>query len=415
MDLLPRGMLLSAKNPCQDQPPGAVLEQAEVPSEGEQRDKPSRLGGFMVLYELKSDSIVKIEATTFDAVGVRERTDLQRLLRERIEVVAPDTMVVTEEFGEWDDSKRRIDLLALDREANLVIIELKRTEDGGHMELQAIRYAAMVSTMTFDQVASTHEAYLQKIGRPGDARASILEFLGWDHEDNELFAQDVRIVLASAEFSKELTTAVMWLNERDLDIRCIRIKPHRDGERVLIDVQQVMPLPEAQEYQVRVREKATQERTARRGQGPLGDRYFRFWSQLLTKAKERTTLHRDISPSRVNWVAATSYGLYFSYVISHDSGRAELYLTRSEAAENKAIFRALEAKKSEIENSYGGSLSWQPLEHRSACRIGANVTDGSFNDEQTWPKLQADMIDAMIRLERALAPFIAKYRTGGKP
>jgi len=31
---------------------------------------------------------------------------------------------------------------------------LKRTEDGGHLELQAIRYAAMVSTMTFDQAVS---------------------------------------------------------------------------------------------------------------------------------------------------------------------------------------------------------------------------------------------------------------------
>jgi len=31
-----------------------------------------------------------------------------------------------------------------------VAIELKRTEDGGHMELQSTRYAAMVSTMTFD-------------------------------------------------------------------------------------------------------------------------------------------------------------------------------------------------------------------------------------------------------------------------
>ncbi len=53
-------------------------------------------------------------------------------------MIAPDLLVVSEEFGEWDDSRRRIDLLAIDRDANLVVIELKRTEDGGHMELQAI-------------------------------------------------------------------------------------------------------------------------------------------------------------------------------------------------------------------------------------------------------------------------------------
>jgi hypothetical protein len=34
-------------------------------------------------------------------------------------------------------------------------MELKRTEDGGHMELQVIRYAAMVSKMTFDKVVGS--------------------------------------------------------------------------------------------------------------------------------------------------------------------------------------------------------------------------------------------------------------------
>jgi hypothetical protein len=65
----------------------------------------------------------------------------------------------------------------------------------------------------------------------------------------------VRIALASAEFSKELTTAVMWLNDHGLDIRCVRMRPYDDNGRLLVDVQQVIPLPEAAAYQVQVREK----------------------------------------------------------------------------------------------------------------------------------------------------------------
>ena len=134
----------------------------------------------MAIYELASKKIVALEQKTFGAVDLKERSDLQRLLRDRIDVVAPDTMVLAEEFGQWEESKRRIDLLALDKNANLLVIELKRTEHGGHMELQALRYAAMVSAMTFDQAVAAHEAYRKAREIEGDARSAILQFLECD-------------------------------------------------------------------------------------------------------------------------------------------------------------------------------------------------------------------------------------------
>lgn len=162
----------------------------------------------MAIYEITPDKIIAIPGTTFAEAGLLERMDLQRLLREQIEILSPDTLVIAEEFADWQDSKRRIDLLGIDRDAKLVVIELKRTEDGGHMELQALRYAAMVSTMTFERAAA---ALARLRNLDGDeARAQVLDFLGWDEPDPDSFAQDVRIVLASAEFSRELTTAVIW-------------------------------------------------------------------------------------------------------------------------------------------------------------------------------------------------------------
>lgn len=222
----------------------------------------------MPVYEFAQDRIVPLQKTTFGHMQMHERRDLQRLLRESIGVVAPDTLVIAEEFGEWDESRRRIDLLGVDRDANLVVIELKRTEDGGHMELQALRYAAMVSTMTFDQAADVFGRYLVQIAREDlDARAELLEFLGWEEPDHDQFGQDVKIVLASAEFSRELTTSVLWLLSRDIDIRCVRLQPYDHSGRVLVDVQQIIPLPEAAEYQVQLREKARKEREAARASG----------------------------------------------------------------------------------------------------------------------------------------------------
>jgi hypothetical protein len=73
----------------------------------------------------------------------------------------------------------------------------------------------------------------------------------------------VKIVLASAEFSKELTTAVMWLNDFGLDIRCVRLQPYLSDTQLFLDVQTVIPIPEVADYQVRIRDKKQREREAR--------------------------------------------------------------------------------------------------------------------------------------------------------
>ena len=218
----------------------------------------------MTIFQVTSDSLVRAKETTFEAEGIKERSDLQRLLKKQIDVITPDTLVISEEFGNWEDSKRRVDLLGLDKDANLVVIELKRTEDGGYMELQSIRYAAMLSAMTFDKAVDIYSRYLESEGVVAGAREGILEFLEWEEPNEEEFAQDSRIILASAEFSKELTTSVIWLNDRGLDIRCIRLRPYMHKEMLFIDVQQVIPLPEANEYQVRIREKQQKERASRK-------------------------------------------------------------------------------------------------------------------------------------------------------
>lgn len=220
----------------------------------------------MAIYKLKEDRIADLIETSFEAESILERRDLQRSLREKIAIISPDTLVISEEFGEWEGSKRRIDLLGVDKEARLVVIELKRNETGAHMELQAIRYAAMLSTATFDRIVEIYARFLSDNGQSEkDAQTELLTFLGWDEPQEDLFASDVRIVLASAEFSKELTTSVMWLNERELDIRCVRLKLYKspDDNQLFIDVQQVIPIPEAADYQINVREKAERSKDAK--------------------------------------------------------------------------------------------------------------------------------------------------------
>lgn len=227
----------------------------------------------MSLFRISGEELKEVETTRFADDGVRERQDLQRLLRGAIDAIAPGVMVLAEEYSDWEDSKRRIDLLCLDQHAHLVVIELKRGEKGGHMELQALRYAAMVSQMTFERAVSAHARFLQQIGEDGDAQERILEFLEWDQPYEDEFAQDVRIVLAAADFSTEITSTALWLLERDIDIRCVKMQPHNlDGE-TLIHIEQIIPVKSAEDYHVRHKEKSSRERRAR-----SGDREFTgYW------------------------------------------------------------------------------------------------------------------------------------------
>ena len=217
----------------------------------------------MTLYVVGENEITKLDSTTFRDQKLPER-GLQALLKLDPEPVSPDTLIVAEEFSDWEDSQRRIDLLGIDQEANLVVIELKRTEDGGHMELQAVRYAAMISAMSFEALVATFERYLKDNGREReDARTILREHLGWGDTDDEILGQDVKIVLASADFSKEVTTSVLWLNDRGVDIRCVRMRPHQNDNQILLEVQTVIPLPETKEYQIRIREKRQRERESK--------------------------------------------------------------------------------------------------------------------------------------------------------
>lgn len=220
----------------------------------------------MALFELNPDrELQRVAPTSFATERVLERADLQAAIRDNIRVLGDDLLVVAEEFGDFQDVRRRIDLLCVDRAGQLVVVELKRTEDGGHMELQALRYAAMVSTMTFDQLADTYQAHLARVhpAAVDDARSQLAEFLDDAGGDDTVLDRRVRIVLVASGFDPQITTTVLWLNELyQLDITCIRLTPYRLDGRLILDVQQVIPLPEAEELMVRLRQRESAARVA---------------------------------------------------------------------------------------------------------------------------------------------------------
>jgi len=365
----------------------------------------------MPIFQVTHDQLKPVLETRFGAEGIYERRDIQRLLKAQIEVLDQRLMVIAEEFGDWLDSSRRIDLLCLDSDANLVVVELKRTEDGGHMELQALRYAAMVSSMTFRQMVESL-ARFQNLNQPDTdaAQAAILQFLEWDEVYEDQFAQDTRIVLAAADFSKELTTAVMWLNEHGLDIRCIRLKPYRMSDGViLLDIQQLIPLPEAAEFQTQIGVKKQAERQNRTERHDLR---YKFWESLLGLAKCKTNIHANRSPTQDSWISGSidRGGFSLVYATRKYDSQVELWigLGPGQSSRNKGAFEALRGQKEAIETEFGDELEWQELPEKEGCRIRRIIQGGYRSPFEEWPAIHEKMVDTMIRLDRVMRQRVAQ-------
>lgn len=217
----------------------------------------------MALYEWKGNDLEPANKVTFKAEE-REERHLQHALRDAPDILEEGLFIVAEEYSNWEESGRSIDLLALDAKRRLVVVELKRTMTGDHMDLQAVRYAAMVANMTFNQVVEAHKDYLGRRGQDHDNAAErIREHLG--ELGDEIDSSVPRILLASGDFSSELTTSVLWLNDNGLEIACVRLDLHRTSGGLYLTSSRVIPIPQAGDYQVRMRDKKKEQSTRASG------------------------------------------------------------------------------------------------------------------------------------------------------
>ncbi len=135
-----------------------------------------------------------------------------------------------------------------------------------------------------------------------------------------------------------------------------------------------------------------------------------FWTQLLEKANARTPLHSNIKAGKYSWIGtgAGKSGLSYIYAIRKNEGQVELYIDKGKGKENinEKIYNQLHSKKELIENDFKEELKWDRIEGKRACRLSWKFRKYGLNDKEHWDELQEKLIDAMIRLERALRNHI---------
>ncbi len=216
-------------------------------------------------YQEKLTDAQPLMPLDLDKAGVQE-AQVRDLLAQHLQSLDDqnDLMVLAREYSSWSDAARRIDVLALDGEGRLVVVELKRTKDGGHAELQALRYAAMLSSHTFSNVVDALLWERRKTdpqaSREG-AESDLLLFLGETQADEVQISPLPRIMLVAQNFSTEITTTVLWLLEHtELDISCHTVALYPYGEHAkALHFDLLLPLPQQADYLVKVRDKNVQE------------------------------------------------------------------------------------------------------------------------------------------------------------
>jgi len=205
-----------------------------------------------------------------------------------------------------------------------------------------------------------------------------------------------------AEPRPEHVRALSWLNESTpSDFYLLKIEGIRIGDSP--------PAP----LLTRIVGPSEESREAGDIKKERAERHFmrrRFWAGLLDRAKAQTTLHSARSPSEQDWIStgAGKAGLGLNYSITQHGSMVELYINTGDANENERLFDELLVNKEQIESVYGAPLNWEPLEGKRACRIAERMPSGGWRDDEEadWPRIQDQMIDAMIRLEKALRPYL---------
>lgn len=204
----------------------------------------------MYKVDIQNKNLIKLEKTTFFNEKLRERYDIQEWVEKKPEIIEENLLIIGKEVPLPSDI--RIDLLAIDKAANLVIIELKRDDSGRNVDWQAIKYASYCSNFTPTEIFRLYAEYL---GTTEDEAETIIEkFI--DTDDFEELNKSQRIILISKEFHSDVISAVLWLRDFGIEVSCVRFTPYIDETgNLFIAPTKIIPLPEAEDYLIKKEKK----------------------------------------------------------------------------------------------------------------------------------------------------------------
>ena len=363
----------------------------------------------MFLIDMQNKKAVSLEKKSFAELRLSERNDLQEWIIYNPLILGESLLIIQKEFDGFSETNERLDLLALDDSGRLVVIENKLDDSGRDVVWQALKYVSYCATLTKSEISDIYQRYL---GSSGNAQDNIAEF--YDEQDFDSVRLnsvegDQRIILVAANFRKEVTSTVLWLrNYHSVDITCIKVAPYKDGEKLYLDVEQIIPIQDAQDYQIRLTAKKQEETITSKNNAARHKLRRSFWEMALPILRERTKLYNNVSPTTDNWLYGASghSGIVYSAIIRLDGARAELYINSNDSARNKRVFNMLRQIVEIENNNYGHDFDWRELEERKSSCVSLHYHDYGIGDEEHWDKVVDFLADSIVMLVEVFKPLL---------
>jgi len=362
----------------------------------------------------ESNRISKIPKIKFSELGVSERNHLQEWLANQPDALGEELLIIQKEFDGFDDTRERLDLLAVDKTGALAIIENKLDDSGRDVVWQALKYASYCSTLSKAKIAEIYQKYLDKTIPGRDAQKLICEFL-----EKEDFAEvelntgiGQRVVMVAAEFRKEVTSTALWLLKHKIKVKCFKATPYKDGKDLFLSIDQLIPLAEAEDLMIGISEKEQEEQSVEKDQATRYQLRTAFWHQMLEALDEAgVTVYGNVAPSKDHWLYAGSglSGVQYTMILNRDEARVEFALSKGSREANKYLFDLMHAKAAEIEARFGEKLIWDRLNDKKSSIIRSTKAFEGHN-RSAWPELIAWMVDHVSRMEKSFAPEVPRLR-----
>lgn len=370
----------------------------------------------MFVIDKKNNKIDKIQSKSFHDLGFKEREHLQEWIAKNPSCLGEEELlIIQKEFDGFSDTNERLDLLALDKMGTLVIIENKLDDTGKDVNWQALKYVSYCSTLSKQQIVDIFQLYLDKQGTGKSAKEELSDFFdGKPLDEITLNDRDQRMILVAGHFRKEVTSTAMWLINHGISVQCFKTTPYKYGEELLLDIEQIIPVKEAEEYLIKMADKAKAVQSEKEINKGILETRRKYWIAMLEKFNKVSKQFQNVNPSTDHWLSGGSgvSGVPFTFIATTSYANVEITINKGEKEVNEELFDKLFVMKDEIESDFGAELTWQRLDDKKSCRISARLEDVDVKNVEDWDRIIDFHCSAMPRFYDALHDRLNKVAKG---